>query len=162
MRTLKELYSALDQVNAQPFGRWRAVTRWLQTLSGPTQKNLQRLPSNIRMRYLRVEVRLVRPFRAWLFRVRNRLDAPPKIQLVPGAPVTREGLITVLRTAGPRFAREYWTEGVGIVVPGAGLGQIPDEFLYPPRRPPPPTATAESDAANSDSFSSKRQRTEQA
>ena len=62
-------------------------------------------------------------------RVCNRLDRPPREALGAGTP-TREELIAHLRTAGRRFAREYWTEGLPLFFPGlrSELGPVPDEF----------------------------------
>ena len=99
------------------------MTRWLG--SG------RPLPSATRVQYLHLARHIVGPLRAWLDRVRLRLDAPPTQQLVPGAPVTRADLIAVLRTAGTRFAREYWL-GHASLVAGPDLGPLPDEFLPVP------------------------------
>ena len=52
-----------------------------------------------------------RRLRESLQRARDRLARPPREPLGAGTP-TREELIAHLRTAGRRFAREYWTEGL--------------------------------------------------
>ena len=63
--------------------------------------------------------------------VRARLDRPPVSQ---GTQIcaTREDLVKQLRTAGRRFAREYWTEGIPIFFPGRDFGPVPPQFLFPP------------------------------
>ena len=106
-------------------GRWRTITRWLG--SGKA------LPPTAHAHYLHVTRCVVRPLRAWLDLVRHRLEAPPTRQLVPGEPVTRDALIAVLRTAGARFAREYWLEHAALVTArdGPDLGPVPAEFLWP-------------------------------
>ena len=66
-----------------------------------------------------------------LQRVRDRLDRPPSSQLGTAHP-TRDELIAHLRTAGRRFARDYWTDGIPLFFPGlqASLGPLPDEFEW--------------------------------
>ena len=63
-----------------------------------------------------------------LFRVRARLDRPPSRALGRSKP-TRKQLIANLRTAGRRFAREYWAEGLPLFFPDLDLGPVPDEFM---------------------------------
>ena len=77
-------------------------------------------------------VRVRRPLRRALTGARNRLDRPPSSTLGTESP-TREQLIAHLRTAGRRFAREYWAEGLPLFLKkGAELGPVPDEFLAKP------------------------------
>ena len=65
-----------------------------------------------------------------LRRARVSLDRPPS-----GAPLgtdtpTRDALIAHLQTAGRRFAREYWLEGIPVFFPKlvAALGPLPECF----------------------------------
>ena len=78
--------------------------------------------------HLRVRVRLARV----LQRARDRLDRPPTARL--GAePPNRDRLIAHLRTAGRRFARDYWTDGMSLFFPSLQpvLGPLPGEFAPP-------------------------------
>lgn len=65
----------------------------------------------------------------YLQRARNRLDRPPTAALGTCKP-TRDELVANLRTAGKRFAREYWAEGLPLFFPGRveELGPVPEEF----------------------------------
>ena len=65
-----------------------------------------------------------------LANIRYRLDHPPTQPLNLTSP-TREQLIIHLRTAGRRFAREYWVEGVPLFFPYLAHGPVPDEFVFP-------------------------------
>ena len=65
-------------------------------------------------------------------RARARLDRPPREPLGAGLP-TREHLIAHLKTAGRRFAREYWAEGLPLFFPDLDLGPVPSEFLHVPK-----------------------------
>ena len=88
------------------------------------------LPPPVQPLWLRYHVWIKHRLRGRLYTARDRLDRPPQGEpLGTGAP-TRDQLIAHLRTAGRRFAREYWTEGVPIFWKGAELGPVPDEFLY--------------------------------
>ena len=81
-------------------------------------------------------VRVRRPLRGALTGARNRLDRPPSSTLGTESP-TREQLIAHLKTAGRRFAREYWAEGLPLFLKkGAELGPVPDEFLAKPLAQP--------------------------
>ena len=73
-----------------------------------------------------------------LFRVRARLDQPPSQPLGSSKP-SREELIAHLKTAGRRFARDYWAEGLPIFLKGAELGPVPAEFLHVPKHALPRT-----------------------
>ena len=78
-------------------------------------------------------IRLVRSFhrvgvRRALQRARHRLDQPPTSTLGTNTP-TREQLIVHLQSAGRRFAREYWTEGLPLFFSDLELGPVPTEFL---------------------------------
>ena len=75
---------------------------------------------------LRPRMRLARA----LQRARARLDRPPTVPLGVTTP-TREALIAHLQTAGRRFAREYWLEGLPIFFPSLDLGPVPDCFVAP-------------------------------
>ena len=73
-------------------------------------------------------VRVRRPLRHALRRARDRLDRPPRVPLGGAGRPTREQLIAHLQTAGRRFAREYWEEGLPLFFNGAELGPVPDVF----------------------------------
>ena len=79
--------------------------------------------------WLRILLPPIMRLRRALHRIRYRLDRPPTVPLGEGPP-TREQLIAHLATAGRRFAREYWAEGLPLFFPGLALGPVPDEFLY--------------------------------
>ena len=95
--------------------------------------SLPRLPADIRAK---VE-RLYAPLRASLQRARDRLDRPPTQELGTSNP-TREQLIENLLSGGPRFARDYWEEGVPLFLPGQGdkLGPVPAAFNPAPLHTP--------------------------
>ena len=75
--------------------------------------------------HLRPQLRLGR----CLQRARDRLDRPSSTPLGTSTP-TREELIAHLTTAGRRFAREYWIEGIPIFFPDLmmTLGPLPAQF----------------------------------
>ena len=87
----------------------------------------------IQVLWLRFHIRLSPRLRAALVRARDRLDRPPRVPLGTATP-TRAQLIAHLQTAGRRFAREYWTEGIPLFFPElkAALGPVPDCFLFTP------------------------------
>ena len=86
-----------------------------------------------KMEWLRYVLRPRRRLLNALFRVRARLDRPPSQPLGTSTP-SRDELIAHLKTAGRRFAREYWAEGLPIFLKGAELGPVPDEFHHVPKR----------------------------
>ena len=77
---------------------------------------------------LRPRVRLAKHVQ----RARDRLDKPPTSSLGTATP-TRDELIAHLKTAGRRFAREYWTEGIPLFFPALEeeLGPVPECFVWP-------------------------------
>ena len=83
------------------------------------------LPGTVHVPWVRFNLRLRRRLQPLLARARARLDHPPRTTLGVAAP-TREQLIEHLRTAGRRFAREYWSEGLPIFFPGKDFGPVPD------------------------------------
>lgn len=92
--------------------------------------NVKELPIAVAIRWVECQ-RVHRVLLGVLQRVRARLDRPPTEALGTSTP-TRKQLTAHLRTAGRRFAREYWTEGLPIFFPDTALGPMPDEFAYPP------------------------------
>ena len=76
--------------------------------------------------HLRPRLRLSRRLQA----ARSRLDRPPTAALGKKHP-TRDELIAHLKTAGRRFAREYWTEGLAIFFPDLAPDPLPEEFCAP-------------------------------
>ena len=64
-----------------------------------------------------------------LFRARARLDRPP-LQALGTSKPSREELIAHLKSAGRRFAREYWADGLPLFFPGIDLGPVPEEFIH--------------------------------
>ena len=89
------------------------------------------LPSPTKRMWVRFNVKLRFRLGSSLRRARDRLDRPPSSQLGTNHP-TREELIAQLRTAGRRFARDYWTDGIPLFLPDlqASLGPVPDEFVW--------------------------------
>ena len=104
---------------------WPAVVRAMPHAA------LDTLPDDVQTVWVRVHLRRFAPrLRQLLQRTRDRLDRPPSSTLGAGMP-TREQLIVHLRTAGRRFAREYWAEGLPLFLEkGAELGPVPDEFVF--------------------------------
>ena len=88
------------------------------------------LPEAVQIWWIQCNVKPRIRLGRYVRRARDRLDRPPTEPLGDGTP-TRETLIAHLRTAGRRFAREYWTEGLPLFFPGQDLGPVPDEFIAP-------------------------------
>ena len=80
--------------------------------------------------WLRFHLRVRSRLRPILQRARDRLDRPPQGEPLGAGTPTRERLIAHLRTAGRRFAREYWTDGLPLFFEGCDLGPVPDEFVF--------------------------------
>lgn len=99
------------------------------------RQHVYKLSDDYQCRWFRCTVRLKNRLNRWLFRARTRLDTPPRESLGTTRP-TRERLIENLRSAGKRFAREYWTEGVPLFFAGmeAELGEVPEEFVHRAKR----------------------------
>ena len=89
-----------------------------------------RLPPAVQPLWLRLHLRPKLRLRRSLQRARDRLDRPPTTPLGKAHP-TRTELIEHLKTAGRRFAREYWTDGLPLFFPGLDLGSVPDIFVGP-------------------------------
>ena len=110
-----------------------AETAWPAVAAAVPRATFGALPDDVKPVWLRYHVWFKHRLRPRLSRARDRLDRPPQATepLGPGTP-TRERLIAHLRTAGRRFAREYWTDGLPIFFPSvcAELGPVPDEFLF--------------------------------
>ena len=97
---------------------------------GPSQFGA--LDDERQVRWLRYVLRPRRRLLNALFRARARLDRPPTQPLGTTKP-SREELIAHLKTAGRRFAREYWADGLPLFFPDLDLGPVPSEFLHVPK-----------------------------
>ena len=86
-----------------------------------------RLTPDLQALWLRHHLRPKLRLQKILQRARDRLDRPPSTALESSWP-TREALIAHLRTAGRRFARDYWVEGASIFFPEIEFGPVPEEF----------------------------------
>ena len=87
------------------------------------------LDQDLQVQWLRYVLRPRRRLLDALFRARARLDRPPTHPLGTTKP-SREELIAQLKTAGRRFARDYWADGIPLFFPGLDLGPVPSEFLH--------------------------------
>ena len=89
------------------------------------------LPRKVQPHWVRLHVKAKLRLERALQRAKDRLDRPPTQPLGTLTP-TRAELIAHLRTAGRRFAREYWTDGLPLFFPSLDLGPVPAEFAFPP------------------------------
>ena len=113
--------------------RWQGdETHWPLIVQTIPRELLPRLPDMVKAVWIRFNVRVRARLQRALRRARDRLDRPPRSRLGDACP-TRAELIAHLQTAGRRFAREYWVEGIPIFFPGmdADLGPLPCEFQEP-------------------------------
>ena len=111
---------------------WEACrSAWPSLMQHVPDKLFARLPATLQPLWLRLHLRLQLRLRRLLQRARDRLDHPPTVPLGKVRP-TRPELVDHLKTAGRRFAREYWTDGLPLFFPGLDLGAVPDEFATPP------------------------------
>ena len=106
------------------------VLRLLVCIPPASLKHLDE-KQQLKSRWISLHVSLRRRMRRILQRARDRLDRPPTA-LLDSAHPTRAQLIAHLQTAGRRFAREYWLEGLPIFFPGLDLGPVPDDFVFLP------------------------------
>ena len=112
--------------------RWDglAAAAWPRVVQCVPKASFRGLPEPVQVCWLRHHLRPLLRLRSVLQRARDRLDRPPQGEpLGAGAP-TRERLIAHLRTAGRRFAREYWADGLPLFFEGCDLGPVPDEFVF--------------------------------
>ena len=105
------------------------VTDWPALVQCVRRAHFHSLPTNVQPLWIRFNLSVRLRLAQYLQRARNRLDRPPSSALGTLKP-TRDELIAHLRTAGRRFAREYWTEGLPLFFPNADLGPVPDEFVW--------------------------------
>ena len=89
------------------------------------------LPDDVKQMWVRANVKIRFRLARCLRHARAALDRPPATLLGTAQP-TRDDLIGHLRTAGRRFAREYWQDGIPLFFPTlqARLGPVPDEFVF--------------------------------
>jgi hypothetical protein len=127
---LMQLLSLGAPVLAPPAGHPVRLV-WLRLLLAVPRDAFALLDETWRPAWLRLHTRACLRLRRSLVRARYRLDRPPLGALGVATP-TRAELIAHLTTAGRRFAREYWTDGIPVFFPDfqAELGPVPDAFLY--------------------------------
>ena len=126
------LVSCLLAAGAAPSAiHWNSLVRLerIRCLQLLPASRFDSLPADVQPLWVRYKLRLHRRLRGPLQRARDRLDRPPQTPLGVAHP-TRAELIAHLRTAGRRFAREYWTDGIPLFFAGqqAALGPLPSEF----------------------------------
>ena len=92
-----------------------------------TREQAKQLPNGVKKLWVDANMRPRLRLQQALQRARNRLDRPPTVRLGTPTP-TREHMITLLLTAGKRFARDYWVDGIPIFEPGADYGELPEDF----------------------------------
>ena len=125
---VESLLAAGAAPSAVPWGDVPATVLRRLVIRISAEQFLQ-LPPQAQEAWLRYHVWIKYQLRRRLYRARDRLDRPQQGEPLGAGMPTRERLIAHLRTAGRRFAREYWTEGIPIFWKGAELGPVPDEFL---------------------------------
>ena len=106
-----------------------AETAWPMLVQCIPRAKFLALPEDLRPLWLRYNLRVRMRLAQHLQRARDRLDRPPASTLGT-ADITREALIAHLFSAGRRFAREYWTDGLPIFFPTLDLGPVPEEFVF--------------------------------
>ena len=111
--------------------RWRGLedTTWPRLVTAVPPTAFATLPEPVQPVWVRCHLRLHARLRPALQRARDRLDRPPRSELGVAVP-TREQLIAHLSTAGRRFAREYWIDGIPLFFPDLQhkLGSLPSSW----------------------------------
>ena len=133
----KESWDVLQRLlteGASPEGlAWRDVPgkQRARLLLCVRRRHVPYLPEERQEQWVRLHLLPRLRLRRVLQRARDRLDRPPSTPLGTETP-TRDAMIAHLRTAGRRFAREYWTDGLPIFCARFDLGPVPEEFAMPP------------------------------
>ena len=141
MRGHEQVFALLMRSGADPrivpWGRLEWPGECGRLMAGVPPASVHMLDDVDQARWLRLVLRPRLRLERVLSRVRARLDQPPTSPLGLTGQLTREALIAHLQTAGRRFARDYWNEGLPIFFPGLDLGPVPECFVYTPPPPPP-------------------------